>query len=151
LKGILLLFFQLLSAPGDQWAEHLALANADAGYCQEFLELMEEHKDENPTAMGYYALATMLQAKRFSNPFTKLSYFNKGKKILEATIAANPENAELRFLRFAVQSEVPAILLYFSEIEEDQEVLDNHLEQEEDGLALRIRKFYQLKDIEINS
>ena len=112
---------------------------------------MEEHKDENPTAMGYYALATMLQAKRFSNPFTKLSYFNKGKKILEVTIAANPENAELRFLRFAVQSEVPAILLYFSEIEEDQEVLDNHLEQEEDGLALRIRKFYQLKDIEINS
>jgi hypothetical protein len=147
----LLVLLQPNTSPGDRWAEYLERANADAANCQEFLEVMDNHKDESPTAKGYYALATMIQAKRFGNPFTKLSYFNKGKKILEMAISENPQNAELRFLRFAVQTEVPAILLYYHNIENDQLVLDDYVKTNDDGLAERIRRFYDMKDIDFNS
>ena len=147
---ILFLLPGYLAAQPD-YSIYLEKANGSADFCEEFLEIMTEQKDESSTAMGYYALATMLQAKRYPNPFTKLSYFNKGKKILEETIENNPDNVELRFLRFAVQTEVPGILLYFNEIEEDQGYLDTHLKQSNDRLASRIQKYYSLKDIAIES
>lgn len=146
-----LLFFQVETSPGDQWAVYLERANADAENCVEFLEVMTLHKDDDPTSQGYFALATMLQAKLHGNPFTKLSFFNKGKKILEETIQENPGNIELRFLRFAVQTEVPGILLYFNEIEADRAMLDEHLLHAKDGLAERIKKFYELKGIDVKS
>lgn len=136
---------------GDYWSEYLERANADANKCLEFYEVMDRHKDESPTAQGYFALATMIQAKRFGNPFTKLSYFNKGKKILEEAIEENPDNPELRFLRFAVQTKVPAILMYYGDLESDQLILDTYLETNNDGLAERIRRFYVLKEIETRS
>ena len=138
------------SNSGDRWAEYLEKANEDAANCEEFYDVMSRHKDENATAEGYFALATMIQAKRFGNPFTKLSYFNKGKKILEEVINANPENAELRFLRFAVQTKVPAILLYYHDIDDDQVVLDDYVSKHDDGLAERIKRFYEMKKIESN-
>lgn len=152
---VLLTYFFLLlqveTVPGDQWSTYLERANADAANCEEFLEVMTLHKDDDPTAQGYFALATMLQAKRFGNPFTKLSYFNKGKKILEKVIEENPENAELRFLRFAVQTEVPAILLYYGDIDDDQAILDSYAKTKKDGLAERIKRYYKLKEIEFQS
>ena len=151
LIAYILLFFQADPVPGDRWSVYLERANADADNCLEFYEVMDRHKDENPTAQGYFALATMIQAKRFGNPFTKLSYFNQGKKLLEEVIEEHPDNAELRFLRFAVQTKVPAILLYYGDLEADQVVLDNYIETKNDGLAERIKRFYVLKEIERNS
>ena len=146
-----LLLFQVDGSPGDRWAVYLEQANADAENCVEFLEVMTLHKNDDPTSQGYFALATMLQAKLHGNPFTKLSFFNKGKKILEETIQENPSNIELRFLRFAVQTEVPGILLYFNEIDADRAMLDEYLLHENDGLAERIERFYKLKGSGVKS
>src|SRR5690606_31497226 len=55
-----------------------------------------------------------------SNFFAKLSYFNKGKKMLESAIAANKESVELRFLRFMVQANAPIFLNYTANIETDK-------------------------------
>jgi hypothetical protein len=148
---ICLLFISSHTWAQEDWSVYLEKANQDAANCTTFLEVMEAHKDDDTTARGYFALATMLQAKLYPNPFTKLSYFNKGKKILEATIESDPSNVELRFLRFAVQTEVPAILLYFGEIDEDQAMLDRYLEKGNDGLAKRIQKYYQLKGFDQKS
>ena len=147
----LFLLLQVEVSPGDRLSPYLERANADAASCEEFLKVMTLHKDEDPTAEGYFALATMLQAKRYGNPFTKLSFFNKGKKILEHVIEKNPDNAELRFLRFAVQTEVPAILLYYGDIADDQAILDSYAQSNNDGLARRIKRYYRLKEIKFKS
>lgn len=142
---LLFLFSQTVLGQTD-WSVHLRKADADESYCNEFLEIMTQNKDESSTAMGYYALATMIQAKLYGNPFTKLSFFNKGKKILEESIVSAPENMELRFLRFAVQTEIPGILLYFDKIDEDKSMLDKYLaEQHPDVLSQRVRNYYKLK------
>lgn len=132
----------------EDWSEHLKLANNSADYCKKFYEIMNEHKDESNIAYGYYALANMMLAKVYKNPFTKLSYFNKGKALLEKTIQKDRENVELRFLRFAVQNEVPAILLYFNDMEVDKKMLDTYINENNTPLARRIISYYHMKNID---
>ena len=65
----------------------------------------------------------MVMAKHVINPFSKLSYFSKGKQLLEKTIEADAKNVELRFLRFAVQTNLPSFLGYKEHIQKDKAFL----------------------------
>ena len=141
-------FFYPTNGPEIDYAAELKLANESAEYCMNFFEIMQEHKDKSSTAQGYFGVATMMQAKVYSNPFTKLSYFNQGKKILEDAIVSAPDNMELRFLRYAVQVKVPAILFYTQWIEQDRTALDIYVTKHDDELAGRILEFYQMLDEE---
>lgn len=144
---LLLGLFSNVNAQED-WSKHLKLANTNTEYCKTFYEIMESQKDESNTAYGYYALANMMLAKVNKNPFTKLNYFNKGKSMLEKTISEDQSNVELRFLRFAVQNEVPPILFYFNDLEEDKAILDQYISKNDTPLARRILSYYNMKNIE---
>jgi hypothetical protein len=50
-----------------------------------------------------------------------------GKKLLESAIQKDLRNIELRFFRFSTQSNVPALLNYSSNINEDKMILMNYL------------------------
>ena len=92
--------------------------------CKKLLTLLTPYTEKNePVLMGYRASATMMMAKHVFNPVSKLSYFKKGRKMLETVIASNIYNIELRFLRFAIQTNVPSFLNYDSNIEEDKNFL----------------------------
>ena len=113
MKHIFTLLFILVCGPlvaQVPFSELLKKANESEENCIKFYDVMNDRRLESATAEGYFALATMMLAKTHKNPFTKLSYFNRGKYILETTIKSNPDNVELRFLRYAVQAKVPAIL-----------------------------------------
>lgn len=89
--------------------------------CRELLQLLQPYTAvTHPMLAGYKASATMMMANYVLNPLTKLSYFTKGKKLLEQTIEIVPANAELRFLRFAIQTNIPSFLGYKSNIGEDK-------------------------------
>ncbi|MEO5908884.1 MAG: hypothetical protein ABIR50_03975 [Ginsengibacter sp.] len=92
--------------------------------CKILIQLLSS-VDENSNALleGYKASATMMLAKYTFNPISKLSYFKKGKQMLENAIKADDTNIELRFLRFAVQSNIPFFLGYHSFIEDDKKIL----------------------------
>lgn len=49
-----------------------------------------------------------------------MSYFKKGKQMLEKAIEADKTCFELRFLRFAAQTNVPSFLGYHDRIENDK-------------------------------
>lgn len=92
--------------------------------CRELLQLLQPYTAAtHPMLAGYKASATMMMANYVLNPFTKLSYFSKGKKLLEQAIEIVPANAELRFLRFAIQTNIPSFLGYKSNIGEDKSFL----------------------------
>lgn len=65
----------------------------------------------------------MMMAKHVVNPFAKLSYFKKGKNMLEKAIEADSENVELRFLRYAAQTNAPSFLGYDDHIAGDKKFL----------------------------
>jgi hypothetical protein len=87
------------------------------------LELSEKKDIKDPVVLGYKGAGHMMMAKHVGNPFKKISHFNKGKDIFSSAIAADKQNLELRFLRFAVQAEAPAFLGYRDNLEEDKALL----------------------------
>ena len=92
--------------------------------CKELLVMLQPFNENNNSLLsGYKASATMIMAKHVFNPFSKLSYFKKGKNIMEKAIAADSANIELRFLRFSVQTNIPSFLGYKENIKNDKNFL----------------------------
>ncbi|MCE2928165.1 MAG: hypothetical protein LW817_00865 [Candidatus Caenarcaniphilales bacterium] len=72
---------------------------------------------------AYQAVAMMISAKFGINPISKYRKFSQGRKSLEAAIKSEPNNLEYRYLRLAMQLNVPKILAYRDSIEEDTDML----------------------------
>lgn len=96
--------------------------------CKSLIKQLEPYNENNnPLFLGYRGGATMIMAKHSFNPFSKMSYFKKGKIILERAILADQNNVELRFLRYTIQTNVPSFLGYNSQIGKDQSFLKQSL------------------------
>lgn len=94
--------------------------------CENNLNLLRS-KAKATTEKGYLAVYEMVYAKHMGNPFKKLGQFNKGKNLLESLIVQEPNNVELRFIRWSVQTHAPSILNYSADILEDKKFMINHL------------------------
>lgn len=99
-------------------------ANDHEKTCVELLALLKPYDESNnPLFLGYKAGANMIMAKHVKNPISKLSWFNKGKKMLETAIQADTKDVELRCLRFGIQSNVPTFLNYKQNITRDKKFI----------------------------
>lgn len=79
----------------------------------------------NTALLQAYAGATeAASAQCVKGAFTKLEYFSRGKKNLEAAFEKEPENPEIRFLRFATQVNAPNFLEYNNTSEDIDFILD---------------------------
>lgn len=79
------------------------------------VDVFESIKSEAyPSALlqAYAGATEAAAAQCVKGAFTKLEYFSRGKKNLESAIEKEPENAEIRFLRFATQVNAPNFLEY---------------------------------------
>jgi hypothetical protein len=90
------------------------------GACRAMLEMLSDVDEKNPLLLGYKASGTMMMAKFVFSPFSKMSYFKKGKQMMEMAIEADKTCFELRFLRFVAQTNVPSFLGYHDRIENDK-------------------------------
>ncbi|HSN07652.1 MAG TPA: hypothetical protein VLS85_01380 [Hanamia sp.] len=98
----------------------------DESACNKLIEMLSPYNENNnPLYAGYKASAIMMMAKHVFNPFSKMSYFKKGKRILENAIKADEKNIELRFLRFNAQTHMPSFLGYNGDIKKDQAFLES--------------------------
>ena len=89
--------------------------------CKDLIKQLEPYNEKNnPLLLGFKGGATMLMATHVVNPFSKFSYFKKGRIALEKAIQADKNNVELRFLRYTVQTNIPSFLGYSSHLEKDR-------------------------------
>ena len=65
----------------------------------------------------------MKKASFGGSPATKLKLFKQGRKLLEASIKEDPDNAEYRFLRLIIQEHAPGVLGYKYDLEKDSEYI----------------------------
>jgi hypothetical protein len=136
------LFFYCMGAPAQKviMVEIRILyqqAAVEENACKKLIATLDPMDVEtNPLLFGYKGSATMMMAQHVSNPFNKLSYFHKGKNMLDNAIDVDHKNMELRFLRFAAQTNAPAMLGYRGEIEEDKMLILNAL-SDSDDLSLK--------------
>lgn len=92
--------------------------------CETLIRLLKSRNaQEKPLLLGYKGSATMMMARHVVNPFSKLSYFKKGRNMLESAIEADRRNVELRFLRYAVQTHAPSFLGYDEHVEGDKKFM----------------------------
>lgn len=123
---------------------HNATSNEEA--CTKMISLLAPFNEtNNPLLFGYRGGATMLMAKHAFNPFSKLSYFKKGKLMLKSAINADQTNVELRFLRYTIQTNVPGFLNYNSDKNLDRTFISQSLPKLKDQELKKIISEFLLK------
>lgn len=77
--------------------------------------------------LAYKGTAIAMGAKYTDGITEKIRVFNDGKELIEKAIKADPKNAEIRFLRYCVQANIPGILGYSGNMNQDFELIHNEL------------------------
>lgn len=78
---------------------------------------------------AYRASAKALLANYSLNPMTKLDLLKQADQIFLKAIRLDPTNPEIRFLRFAIHSKMPAFLRKKDLIQQDKQVLLTRIPQ----------------------
>lgn len=98
----------------------------NAQLCQRLIAELEK-KDAEPIYMGYLGALQAIWAGHAKGPIAKLRSFNTGKSNLEKAVAADPDNVELRFLRFSIQQNCPRFLGYRDNMKEDRKFIQDNI------------------------
>jgi hypothetical protein len=80
----------------------------------------DDYSKYNPIILAYYGGVQALKAKHAFNPVSKLSHLISGLNRLKEAIGKSPDNLEIRFMRFSILDNVPAILGYGDERMDDR-------------------------------
>lgn len=89
-------------------------------------EVQEDKAEELNIIMAYKAAGECMMAEYVFSPISKLKYFNRGKKNLEAAITEGKQ-VENIYLRLLIQLNVPKMLNYNDEVARDLEFLRDRL------------------------
>ncbi len=106
--------------------DKLAFYKAFESDSQEKMESqLEGLKNAKPstTRDAYIGALTMKRSQFMSTPKEKADIFKEGRVLLEEAIKKAPENGEYRFLRLAIQENVPKVLKYSSDIASDKAII----------------------------
>ncbi|GAA3955461.1 hypothetical protein [Hymenobacter algoricola] len=129
MKLLLTLFFTLLSLVSDatpyttaNLRRHYQLAAADKQAGEKFYQLMAAYTRQEPVVLAYKAAAEAIRA-RDASMFNKLTYVQNASKQFEQAVKLDADNAEIRFLRLSVESNLPSFLGLSQHVEQDREFL----------------------------
>jgi hypothetical protein len=108
----------LASAQVEVWRNYYFNAG-EKNERQAFYDFAQSHAPQNAVEKAYKGVAIAMYAEVVSGVQKKFEVFDQGKALLEQAIRDDFYNPEIRFLRFSVQSKVPAIVGYDDQLEED--------------------------------
>lgn len=148
-----LLFFSFLIQLSTGYAEDvLSLrklyyeASVKKDSAKRFMDIMNKLEVESdPLLLCYKGMANLIQANYSFNPYNKLSYFNKGKEMLEKSIKEDPQNIEIRFMRFCVQTNAPFFLEYSANVNTDKAIILREWNEIQDKDLKEKIKIYMLE------
>jgi hypothetical protein len=97
--------------------------------------------EPNKSALNicYLGVVEALKAKHAWNPYYKVKYLNDAEKTLQAAVNRDPDNMEIRFMRFSIEHNVPGFLGYTKHLVADREAM----------IKLLDRKHYTTADHEV--
>jgi hypothetical protein len=103
---------------------HYELAASDKAAGEKFYKLLADYKERDALVLGYKAASEAIRA-RDASMFNKLTYVQDAARTFEQAVSIDPQNPEIRFLRFSVESNLPAFLGLSKHVDEDKEMLLN--------------------------
>ena len=81
----------------------------------------------NTLHFAYLGATEALLAKYAFNPFSKMSFVNSALEKLNKAVALNKNDIEIRYMRFSVESNMPAFLGLNKHIDEDKNTIIKQL------------------------
>jgi hypothetical protein len=125
-----------MSSPHDlaTLRRHYEQAAADKAAGEKFYQLMSSYQGNEALPLAYKAASEAIRA-RDASMFNKLTYAQAATRIFEQAVAADSNSAEVRFLRFSVESNIPGFLGLSPHVEEDRQfLLDALFQHPQSGL-----------------
>jgi hypothetical protein len=90
---------------------------------QSFKKLLESTSGNEPLITAYRGASEAIEAVYVFWPLKKLDYLKKGLATIALAIRQEPNNLEIRFIRFSIVSNVPGILGFGNLLDEDKPVI----------------------------
>ena len=88
---------------------------------------LSSRNSPSPLILAYTGTLEALKAKHSWNPYQKLKYVARSQKTLKKALKFEPNNLEIRFMRFSIQHYTPAFLGYSKELTEDRQAIIKQL------------------------
>lgn len=101
---------------------HYEAAAADKTAGEKFYQLLVDYHDHDALVLAYKGAAEAIRA-RDASMFNKLTYVQQAVRTFEQAVSLDPQNAEIRFLRFSVESNLPPFLGLSKHVDEDLALL----------------------------
>lgn len=89
-------------------------------------ELAKLNDSQLSQKTGYEAALLMKKAGLLKKAKEKLKTFKDGRIKMETTIAANPDDTELHFLRLIIEENAPHVVKYKADLPADREIVIKH-------------------------
>lgn len=100
-------------------------ATEDSELTDQLYKELSEVSENDVVLSAYKGAVSALKANFAKGLSNKKDYFKEGASLLDNAVVADPENAEIRYLRLSVQENAPLIVGYRGNINEDKEVIKN--------------------------
>lgn len=123
MKTLLFLFvsiFAFQSVSLSEIRKAYATANSSKQNALKFYDELDNYSGSNQTILAYKGAAYALQSKYVGTKESKKENFTKGVAYIEKAIKAEPNNIEIRMIRLSVQENIPKMLKYKMNINEDK-------------------------------
>lgn len=88
---------------------------------------LQAYSRKTALIQAYIGSLEALKAKHAYNPYSKLQFLKQADQSMRQAVKADPENIEIRFLRFSYQYYVPEFLGYSTHKEADVKVIVNQI------------------------
>jgi hypothetical protein len=128
------------------------LVELDKEKCTQLFNLTKEKS--TPLMKAYHGASLAMLADFGFNISKKMDQFNTGKTLIAEAIAEDPNNVEIRLIRFSIQHEAPGFLGYDCCIEEDlallKEALRDRWLDDDPDYKTKLLAFFEARDISIN-
>jgi hypothetical protein len=109
---------------------------------KDFVEKLSGVSNNDDKIMVAYKAASILLDSKYEKKIgEKISRFKEGAKLLESTIASEPNNIEIRMIRLSIQENVPGITGYKKNIKEDKKYLTAHYAEQSGPLKQYLKDF----------
>ncbi|OAQ42074.1 hypothetical protein A5893_02875 [Pedobacter psychrophilus] len=107
----------------DQIREDYIACITDSDKADKLCDQLAEVKNPSAVIMAYLGSVQAIKAKHAWNPVSKMSYLSKGFDTINKAVAKDPNQLEVRFLRFSLQYYVPSFLGYSNNLMTDKNII----------------------------
>nr|WP_294898274.1 hypothetical protein [uncultured Pedobacter sp.] len=105
-------FYQAKAIDINQLRRDYILSVDDSDKADELYKELKAVKNPDALTLAYLGSVEAIQGKHAWNPINKMSYLKQGFSTIDKAVLKDPNQLEVRFLRFSLQYYVPAFLGY---------------------------------------